>query len=115
MHSFIDDERFRGIKPLQKRAHLTIATPHKVYEMKYIEECYKENYLTIAGGNVNALEETVAEFMSTSVGDKRAVALGNGSSAIHLAVKLAADKIYWSSTEIFTHSGKGAGGVLYGK
>lgn len=115
MHSFLDDKRFGGIKPLQKRAHLAIATPHKVDEMKYIEECYRENYLTTAGGNVNALEETVAEFMSTPAGDKRAVALGNGTSAIHLAVKLAAEKIYGSSTGISTPSGKGAGGALYGK
>lgn len=55
MFSFLNDERFSGIKPLEKRAHLAIATPHKDDEMKYIEECYKENYLTTAGGNVNAL------------------------------------------------------------
>jgi hypothetical protein len=31
---FLDEDRFNGIKPLQNRAHLAIATPHKADEMK---------------------------------------------------------------------------------
>ena len=42
-------------------------------------------------------------------------ALINGTAAIHLAVKLAAEKIYHSSTGISTPSGRGYGGVLLGK
>ena len=115
MHLLFDEKRFSGIKPLQKRAHLAIATPHEADEMEYIRECYRENYLTTAGGNVNELEKTVSEYMSTLVGGKRAVALANGTSAIHLAVKLAAERIYGSSTGISTPSGKGVGGALFGK
>ncbi|MCR4617012.1 MAG: DegT/DnrJ/EryC1/StrS family aminotransferase [Lachnospiraceae bacterium] len=115
MSVYVDEKRFNGIKPLEKRAHLAIATPHEADEMEFIKDCYRENYITTAGGNVNALEKTVAEFMSTSAGEKRAVALSNGTAAIHLAVKLAAEKIYGSSTGISTPSGKGAGGALLGK
>ena len=115
MHDFLSDNRFEGINPLKDRVHLAIATLHQDDEMKYIELAYSENYLTTAGTYVNEMEATVAEFMSVSGREKKAVALCNGTAAIHLAVKLAAEKIYGSSTGISTPAGKGAGGCLYGK
>ena len=115
MYDFLSDSRFEGIKPLKDRAHLAIATLHQDDEMKFINLVYRENYLTTEGGNVNGLEATVAEFMSVPGRQKKVVALCNGTAAIHLAVKLAAEKIYGSSTGISTPFGKGAGGCLYGK
>lgn len=115
MYDFLGDKRFERIKPLEKRAHLAIATLHQDDEMHFIEQVYKENYLTTEGSNVNGLEATVAKYMSISGRQKKAVALCNGTAAIHLAVKLAAEKIYGSSTGISTPAGKGAGGSLYGK
>lgn len=115
MYDFFRDNRFSGIMPLENRAHLAIATLHKEDEMKYIKLAYDENYLTTEGSNVRELEATVAKYMSVLWREKKAVALCNGTSAIHLAVKLAAEKIYGSSTGISTPTGKGVGGCLYGK
>lgn len=115
MYSFINDNRFEGIQPLEDRAWLALATLHKEDEMKFVEQVYKENYLTTAGSNVNEMEKTISKYMSTAECEKQAVALVNGTSAIHLAVKLAAEKIYGSATGISTPNGKGKGGALYGK
>lgn len=111
-YDFLKDKRFEGINPLKKRVHLSSPTPHKNEEMAYIEECYKSGWLTTVGENINQLEDTVSSYMG---GDKRAVALVNGTAAIHLAVRLAAEKVYHSSSGISTPSGKGTGGSLYGK
>ena len=106
MYSFINDNRFEGIQPLEDRAWLALATLHKEDEMKFVEQVYKENYLTTAGSNVNEMEKTISRYMSTAECEKHAVALVNGTSAIHLAVKLAAEKIYGSATGISTPDGK---------
>ena len=92
-----------------------MATPHEKDEEKYIKLCYSENYLTTEGANVNGVEQTVSEYMSVGGRNHKAVALCNGTAAIHLAVKLAAEKIYGSSTGLRTPAGKGTGGSLCGK
>lgn len=112
---FLTDSRFEDIKPLESRAFLATPTPHHDEEVKYIEECYKTGWLTTVGENINQLEAMVSEYMSTATDPKGAVALVNGTAAIHLAVKLAAEKVYHSSSGITTPNGKGAGGSLYGK
>lgn len=114
-HEFLKDERFKGIKPLEKRAFLATPTPHEEDEWEYIKECYASSWLTTVGENINEIERIVGEYMSSRSRFKYAVALVNGTAAIHLAVKLAAEKAYHSSSGITTPSGKGAGGALYGK
>lgn len=109
-HDFRTDTRFKDLEVLKERAFLSTPTPHHDKEIKYIEECYKTGWLTTVGENINQLEATVGEYMG-----KKALALVNGTAAIHLAVKLAAEKIYHSSTGISTPNGKGVGGALYGK
>ena len=115
MHDFLNDNRFKGIERLSDRAFLSLATLHKEDEMQFIEQVYKENYLTTAGSNVDSMEAMISDYMSANGRGRRAVALCNGTAAIHLAVKLAAERIYGSSTGISTSAGKGAGGTLYGK
>lgn len=115
MYDRQDDKRFDGISSLEERAFLAMATLHQEDEMGFIEQVYKEHFLTTEGGNVNGMEATVAEYMSVPGREKKAVALCNGTAAIHMAVKLAAEKIYGSSTGISTPDGKGAGGCLFGK
>lgn len=112
MHDFLNDKRFKGIKPFPERVYLASPTPHRKEEMAFIEECYNTGWLTTVGENINKLEEAVSNYMGYS---KRAAALINGTAAIHLAVKLAAEKVFHSSSGITTPSGKGAGGSLYGK
>ena len=114
IYDFLNDKRFEGITPLEKRVFLASPTPHKEEEWKYIEECYQTGWLATVGKNIDELEKIVAEYMS--VGDeKKTVALVNGTAAIHLAVKLAAEKIYHSSSGITTPSGKSSGGALFEK
>ncbi len=59
-------------------------------EKKYIDVAFDENYITTAGDNVNEVERIAAE----KIGCKYAVALSCGTAALHLAVKLAGEKIY---------------------
>lgn len=115
MHDFLNDKRFEGIKRLEKRALLASATPHEEEEFKYIKECYKKGWITTHGDNIDAIEHDIAEYMGTEGNKKYVVALTNGTAALHLSVKLAAEKLYGSSTGISTPGGKGSGGSLYGK
>lgn len=115
MRDFLNDKRFEGIKRLERKALLASATPHEEEEIKYIKECYEKGWITTHGDNIDAIEHDVAEYMSIEGNKKYVVALTNGTAAIHMAVKLAAEKIYGSSTGISTPYGKGAGGSLYGK
>ena len=114
-HDFLTDARFKGLEPLEQRAFLATPTPHRNEEMKFIKECYKTGWLTTVGENIDSLEATVGEYMSKPGAEKKAIALVNGTAAIHLAVKLAAEKVYHSSSGISTPGGKGAGGSLFGK
>lgn len=57
-------------------------------EMKYIQEAFDTNWVAPLGPNVTAFEDEVAAY----VGVKSAAALVSGTSALHLAVKLAGVK-----------------------
>ncbi|KAI4443522.1 DegT/DnrJ/EryC1/StrS family aminotransferase [Schaedlerella arabinosiphila] len=116
MHDFLNDKRFEGIQPIDpKKALLASATPHEEEEIRYIRECYEKGWITTSGDNINAMEADIADYMSTDGNKKYVVALTNGTAALHLAVKLAAEKIYGTATGISTPAGKGAGGSLLGK
>lgn len=54
-------------------------------EMTYITQAYETNWMSTVGANINEIERQVAE----KVGCRYAVALSCGTSALHLAVKLA--------------------------
>lgn len=66
-------------------------------EMKYMQEAYDSNWMTTAGSNINAIEKELQDY----VGIQQAVALSSGTSALHLAIKLAGvkqgDKVFCSS------------------
>lgn len=116
MYDFINDSRFENIEKLDpKKALLSSATPHMEEEIRYVKECYEKGWITTRGDNIDAVEHDIARYMSTDSARKYAVALTNGTAALHLAVKLAAERIYGSSTGISTPWGKGVGGSLYGK
>lgn len=104
------DLRLRGIKPLTPKALLSSPTMHGE-EMDYVAEAYNTNWMTTLGENIDKLEQAAAEY----VGVKHAVALSCGTAALHLAVKLAARRLYGSSSGISTPAGLGAGGSLLGK
>ncbi len=115
VHDFLTDKRFDGLSPLAKQVSLSSPTAHKEEEMAYIEICYASGWLTTIGENIDELEKTVSSYMTVGEDKKYALALVNGTAAIHLAVKLAAGRVYHSSSGVTTPDGKGAGGSLYGR
>ena len=72
------------MKPFEKKIYLSSPTMHGE-ELKYVTEAYDTNWMSTVGANINELEKAVSE----RVGCKYAVALSCGTSALHLAVKLA--------------------------
>ena len=104
------DIRFKKIEPFQTKVWLSSPTM-RGDEMEYVTEAYKTNWMSTVGENINELEKMAAEY----IGVKHAVALSSGTAALHLAVKLAAERLYGSSSGVSTPDGLGAGGALYGK
>lgn len=68
-------------------------------ELQYMKEAYDLNWMSTVGANIDEVEKRIAE----RVGVKYAVALSAGTASLHLAMKLAGEKIY-GQTEL----GKGA-------
>lgn len=109
-YSFREDKRFHGIQPSADRLWLSSPTMHGE-ELDYIKEAYETNWMSTVGENIEKLEQTAAAYTSV----KHAVAVSCGTAALHLAVKLAAERLYGSSTGTSTPQGLGKGGSLYGK
>ena len=63
-----------------------LASPHmsdEKYEEKYVKEAFDTNWLSTVGENLNEFEKSVRDYL----GVKASVALGSGTSAIHLGLK----------------------------
>ena len=75
------------IKPFEKKVWLSSPTMHGE-EIKYVTEAYETNWMSTVGANINEVERMACE----KVGCKYAVALASGTSALHLAMKLAGIK-----------------------
>jgi len=89
MHDFITDPRFAGIQPFEKKIWLSSPTMHGD-EQKWVDEAIRTNWVSTVGENINTVEQEMAEY----VGVKYAVGLSCGTAALHLATKLAAEKLY---------------------
>lgn len=89
MHNFLDDQRFAGIKPFDKKIWLSSPTMHGE-EQKWVDEAIRTNWVSTVGENINEVERQIAEY----VGVKYAVALSAGTAALHLATKLAGEQLY---------------------
>ncbi|PWL79371.1 MAG: aminotransferase DegT [Coriobacteriia bacterium] len=75
------------IVPFDQKVWLSSPTMHGD-ELKYMSEAYDTNWMSTVGGNINAIEREICE----KVGCGYAVALSAGTSALHLAMKLAGIK-----------------------
>ena len=75
------------IKRFENKVWLSSPTMHGD-EMKYIKEAYDTNWMSTIGENINEIERIVAE----KIGVGYSVALSSGTSALHLAIKLAGVK-----------------------
>lgn len=83
------------IEPFEKTVWLSSPTMHGE-ELKYMQEAYEQNWMSTIGANIDEAERLTCE----KVGCKYAVALTSGTSALHMAVRLAGvkpgDKVFCS-------------------
>ncbi len=83
------------IEPFDKKVWLATPTMHGE-ELTYMEEAYHTNWMSTVGENIDMVEKLTCE----SIGCNYAVGLSNGTSALHLAMKLAGvkqgDKVFCS-------------------
>ena len=77
------------MKKFEKKVWLASPTMHDD-EQKWVKDAFDKNWITTAGENLTAVESMVAEY----VGCKYAVALSCGTASLHLATKLAGEKLY---------------------
>ncbi len=77
----------KEFQKFDKKVWLSSPTMHGE-EIGYVTEAYETNWMSTVGKNINEVERLAAE----KVGCKYAVALSCGTSALHLAVKLAGVK-----------------------
>lgn len=84
-----------NIVPFEKKVWLSSPTMHGE-ELKYMKEAFDTNWMSTVGKNIDCIEEEICKYL----GCRYAVALSCGTSAIHLAVKLAGvkpgDKVFCS-------------------
>ncbi len=89
MSDFLNDKRFAGIEKFPQKLWLSSPTMHGD-EQHWVDEAIRTNWVSTVGANINEVEKQIAEY----VGVKYAVALSAGTAALHLATKLAGEKLY---------------------
>ena len=89
MNKFLSDARFAGIEPFQTKVWLSSPTMHGD-EQRWVDEAIQTNWVSTVGANIDAVEKE----MSAYIGSKYAVGLSCGTAALHLATKLAGEKLY---------------------
>lgn len=77
------------IKPFCKKIWLSSPTMHGD-EQRWVDEAIETNWVSTVGANINEIEKQIAEY----IGCKYAAALSCGTAALHLAVKLAGERLY---------------------
>ena len=77
----------KKVVPFENKVWLASPTMHGE-ELKFMKEVYDTNWMTTAGSNINALEEQIKDYTKS----ENVVALSSGTSALHLAMKLAGIK-----------------------
>ena len=89
MNRFLKDARFAGIKPFPSKIWLSSPTTHGG-EREWVNDAIEKNWISTIGENINAVEAEIADY----VGVKYAVGLSCGTAALHLAVRLAGERLY---------------------
>ena len=83
------DPRFKGIEPFPARLWLSSPTMHGD-EQRWVDDAILTNWVSTVGRNIDEVENQIAEY----VGVKYAVGLGAGTAALHMATKLAGERLY---------------------
>ncbi len=76
-------------KPFDNKIWLSSPTMHGD-ELRYIQEAYDTNWMSTVGKNLDETEAMAA----AKTGCKYAVALSSGTAALHLATRLAGERLY---------------------
>ncbi len=79
----------KDLKPFEKKVYLASPTMHGE-EIEYVNEAYQTNWMSTVGQNINEVERLAAE----QAGVKYAVGLCNCTSALHLCVKFAGERLF---------------------
>ena len=83
------DPTFRGIEPFREKLWLSSPTMHGE-EQHWLDEAIRTNWVSTVGANINEVEKQITEY----VGCGYAVALSAGTAALHLATRLAGERLY---------------------
>ena len=86
---FRKDSRFKEIVPFEHKVWLSSPTMHGD-EQRFVDEAIRTNWVSTIGANINTIERELAQY----IGCQHAVALSSGTAALHLATKLAAERLY---------------------
>ncbi len=89
MNDFVSDPRFKGIEAFPTRVWLSSPTMHGE-EQKWVDQAILTNWVSTVGENIDVVEKSLADF----IGVPCAVGLSCGTAALHLATKLAGEKLY---------------------
>ena len=86
---YLNDPRFGGLTPSPSRIWLSSPTMHGD-EQRWVDEAIQTNWVSTVGANIDEVEKAAA----AKVGRKYAVGLSAGTAALHLAVRLAGERLY---------------------
>ena len=89
MNNFLADSRFEGIRPFESKVWLSSPTMHGD-EQRWVDEAIRTNWVSTVGANIDEVERQIADY----VGVGYVVGLSSGTAALHLATKLAGEKLY---------------------
>ena len=78
-----------SFKPFDSKIWLASPTMHGD-ELKFMQEAYETNWMSTVGANINEVERITCE----TIGCRYSVALSSGTAALHLAIKLAGERLY---------------------
>ena len=85
----------KGLEPLKSHVWLSSPTMHGP-EATYMMKAYNKNWMSTVGENIEEVESQIAKY----IGVKYAVALSSGTAALHLATKLAGERIFGPADHI---------------
>ena len=86
---FFQDPRFQGLEKFERKVWLSSPTMHGD-EQRWVDEAIQTNWVSTVGANIDAVEKQMVDY----IGCGYAVGLSCGTSALHLATKLAGERLY---------------------
>ena len=89
MRDCTKDTRYNDIPCFTEKIWLSSPTMHGE-ELQYMQEAYDTNWMSTVGANINEVERITCE----KIGCGYSVALSSGTAALHLAMKLAGERLY---------------------